>query len=229
MSLISRLEAQNSRIWRYIVAESTTLADGRDWIPEDRLMSIWTRPISGEEHKNELDEFQECVSSTDLARNLYSAIKTISILICIRWHQWHEFAERFCRLTGKATLDDLQDIDDRLPFTKESLQYLLFPDSSLDANSFFVRQYAFLPLVLEENQTFRSYQSEYRLPLLDEAKLGPIKQRDRLITVKIAEGCFRFARREEFNSTVRVRNLAPTSHQLIDAILAAASSSKESP
>lgn len=204
MSYASRLEAQNDRIRVHIAARSTTLSDGKEFILEDRLLSIWMRPIGDSDSKTELDEFQECVPSPDLARNLYSAIKTISILICIHWCEWHEFAERFCRLTSCSTLDDLQDVDSRLPFTKDSLAALMFPhDSDSYATTFYAMQFLFLPLVLEENQEFTSYESEYRLPLLDEPPGSQGGLCDRIVPVRVAEGHFRFARGGALNSTVR--------------------------
>jgi hypothetical protein len=203
MSYASRLEIQNERIRVHIGANSTTLSDGKEFILEDQLWSIWMRTIGDSDSKTELDEFQECVPSQDLARNLYSAIKTISILICIHWREWHEFAERFCRLTGIATLDDLQDVDSRLPFTEDSLAALMFSNGSDYATHFFMMQFVFLPLVLGENQEFTSFDSEYRLPLLEEPLGSQGGLCDRIVPVRVAEGCFRFARNGVLNSTVR--------------------------
>jgi hypothetical protein len=186
------------------------------------------RQIGDVDSKTELDEFQECVPSPDLARNLYSAIRTISILICIHWHKWHEFAERFCRLTDKATLDDIQNIDGRLPFTKEALGSLLFPDDSYYANNFFLQQYVFSPLVIEENQEFQSYEAEYRLPILDDVAREGTGPYERIIAVKVAEGHFRFAKGGETNSAVRIRSPSTLSKLTLDT-LATSSSSKSAP
>ncbi len=202
MSYASRLEAQNDRIRRNIAAERITLGDDRNFITEDHLLSIWMRQFGDEASKTELDEFQECVPSPDLARNMYSAIKTISILVCIHWDQWDEFAERFCRLTDTASLDDLQNVDAKLPFAKESLEGLLFPNDSYYAENFFLEQYVFLPLVLQENQRFKSFESEYRLALLEDSIAEVGGHCERIMPIKVATAHFRFARGGELNSTV---------------------------
>lgn len=198
MSYASRLEEQSDRIWNNIAAENKKVG----FITEDSLWSIRKKQIGDVDSNTELDEFQQCVPSPDLERNIYSATKTITILIWIHCHQWDEFPERFCRLTDKDTPDDLQNVDKRLPFKRESVEDLLFPDDPSYADDFFQEQYVFLPIVLEENQKFRSYDSEYRLPLLDD----PIDRRggvcERIVPVKVATGHIRFAKGGEFNSTV---------------------------
>jgi hypothetical protein len=203
MSYASRLESQSDRIRESIAAESTKLRDGKDYITYDCLYNIWKRHVGDVESEHEeLDEFQECVPSPELQRKMFSAIKTISILMCIHWHRWDEFAERFCQATDKSTLDDLHDIDEELPFTREALGGLLFPDNPDYAEDFFIEQYTFLPLVLEENQKFKSYDSEYRLPLLDDSFDGRGGHSERIVSCEVAIGYFKFMRGGEFNSKV---------------------------
>ena len=228
MAYISRLEAQNDRIRKDIDRESRRdTADG-NFITEGQLWTIWRREVDGTDFKTELDEFQECVSSPDLQRNLDTAIKTISILICIHWHRWEEFAQLFCRLTHSATLDDVQNLDNMLPFTKDALESFLFPDDSFYAQSFFLQQYIFLPLVLEEHQKFKSYAPEYRLPLKDATDVSQDRCRG-IIPIRVVKGHFRYARSGELNNTVCI-NLAAfqVSDLTLNHIAASSSSKKDS-
>ena len=203
MSYTARLEAHNDRIRRKVAAESTELSDGREFITDDNLWSIWMRPVGEIDSKTELDEFQECIPCPDLARNLYSTIKTISVLISIHWRRWNEFAERFCRATHCSSLDEIQDLDSRLPFTKNEVYHRLFPDDHFSAQKFYTQQYVFLPIILEENQRFKFYEPEYRLPLLDDHGEGRPKAGERILPVRIAEGHFRLARTGELNAKVK--------------------------
>ena len=204
MSYTARLEAHNDRIRTKVASECTILGDSRDFITDDNLWSIWMRPVGDIDSKTELDEFQECIPCPDLARNLYSTIKTISILICIQWRRWNEFAERFCRATEANSLDEIPDLDGRLPFSKEEVCTRLFPDDPDTATKFYLQQYVFLPIILEENHRFKFYEPEYRLPLLDDHSQGSAGPGDRIFAVRVAEGHFRFARTGELNPKVCV-------------------------
>jgi hypothetical protein len=199
--LLSRLQAQSDRIRNSVAAEDTTL-DDRYFVTEDRLWSIWGSQVGNMHSRTELDEFQQCVPALELARKMCSALKTISILICINWHKWGEFAHRFCRLTNNTTLDDIQDLDSKLPFTRKALRDLLFPENLCYADNFFRQQYVFLPLVLQENEILKSYEAERRLPLLDDAIEGQEGHIGRILPVKVAAGYFEFARGGGRNSRV---------------------------
>ena len=202
MSHTERLKEQNERIRKYIATESVHLSDGRSFITEDDLWHVWMRELGDGDSKTELDEFQECVPSSDLARNLYSAIKILSTLICIHWDKWQEFPERFCRITGTATLDDVQDLDARLPFDEDALIRLLFPEDPSCAKDFFAQQFVFLTLLLEEDAPLQTYPGEYCLPLLDDSNDSDLAHQSRISAVKIAVGHFRSGSDKTINQTV---------------------------
>jgi hypothetical protein len=208
MEHASRLAAQCDRIWGEIKDVIGTQADDREFISNDRLWSIWEKSIGDLDSQKESDEFQQCVPSAALSSSFFMAYKTISILIWIHWHDWRKFEERFCRLTGTERLDDIRDIDGLLPISKDSLRSRLFPDDRHLAKSFYLHQFIFVPPVLEENSGFKSYDPEYRLPILDESTDVQETECSRILPVHIAEGHYKFAGSGQFNAEVQSQELS---------------------
>jgi hypothetical protein len=128
---------------------------GKDFVPEKALRDIWRHCLA-----NFLNVLGSTPTSGDLNYIWENLLNILSILVLIRWKEWHIFPHIF--LEGMRDREGPR-LDKSIPF---SLDYLLDESFLGDmGQAFYNQQYVFKPIMVEGG-TAGEYPGWKRLPFI---------------------------------------------------------------
>jgi len=149
----------------------------QSFITRDRLLEVWLNQRDG---SSPLDEIQPYVQSFSREEILDHLLSTISILVLMLWNDWSHLADRFG--PGKFT-------DGNLPLPPEDCERV-FQQSSEDGAEFHYVQFAFIPVIIKQNETIKLPDPNWRLPLSIEDEPNDTGSYGTVTKVRIAKGHF---------------------------------------
>jgi hypothetical protein len=154
-------------------------AQDSPFITRKRLLDVWLEEMDG---SCPLDEFQSYIPAFSRRDILDHLLRIISILVFIFWDDWSRFTDRFGFESDKFT-------DRDLPLSPQQCQtaFSNSPDYEMD---FRQAQYAFRPVLIEQNE-YRTFRDPlWRLPLTYEGQPNETGSYGTVTQVAIAEGYF---------------------------------------
>ena len=168
----------------------------KPFITADQVRDIWAQLVRFQSHELWQEEDPQSLMPRKIDIPGKELLKIVSILVYIRWDSWSDFQSIFFQDDGSPRSDRT---DSALPLNLETLAKSDFLGD--DAILFNEHQYAFLPIMIAENQD-PCYGHNYRLPFTSESNDVDTGSYGEVTRVTIAKGQFCFARDKIINGSV---------------------------
>jgi hypothetical protein len=152
----------------------------RSFITRERLLEVW---LSRTEGSCPLDKFQLHIPAFSQDDILNHLLNIISILVLIFWEDWSSLTYRFGIEREKLT-------DHDLPLSPEKCEEI-FPHNPSSGADFHQAQFAFVPVIIEQNQHLSKEDPNWRLPLTFEGQLNDTGSYGTVTQVGIANDYFK--------------------------------------
>jgi serine/threonine protein kinase len=168
----------------------------KPFITADQVRNIWAQLVRFQSHELWQEEDPQTLMPCNIDIPGKELLKVVSILVYIHWNSWSDFQSIFFDDDGSPRSDRR---DTALPLSLETLANSDFlGDYAILFNE---HQYAFLPIVIAENQDPR-YGNRYRLPFTSESNDVDTGSYGEVTRVTVAKGQFCFAGDKIVNGSV---------------------------